>query len=272
MESWQRKCGKRFTNKFMNLLILVMKKKEKLIVVKKVKNPKISIIIPTLNEEKYLEKTLLSLRAQTIKLPYEIIVSDGNSKDKTVKIAKKYANKIVICNKRGIALGRNLGAKYAEGEILVFIDADTLLLPNTLEEVYKVLKEKNTVLISVPIAPSSYKSSHLFIYWFYTQFSKYSIKMNKPQVAGTFMAVKKDAFWKAGAFNEKARIVEDYEFSEKVSKYGKVKIIDSTFVLTSPRRIEKWGEIKSAVIYVCMYLTYLLKGKGLSWKIYKPIR
>lgn len=247
-------------------------KREKLIVIKKVKNPEISIIIPTLNEEKYLEKTLLSLKAQTIKLPYEIIVSDGNSKDGTVKIAKKYANKIVICNRKGIAAGRNLGAKYADGKILVFIDADTILLPNTLEEIYNALKDEKTILVSVPIAPSSYKPSYYFLYWFYNQFSKYSIKVNKPQVAGMFMAIKKDIFWKAGAFNEKLKILEDYEFSERIAQYGKIKIIDSTFALTSPRRIEKWGEAKGAAKYIGIYLAYLLTGKDIGWKIYKPIR
>jgi glycosyltransferase involved in cell wall biosynthesis len=246
--------------------------KEKLIVVNLVKNPKISVIIPTLNEEKYVEKTLLSLKAQTIKLPYEIIVSDGNSKDKTVEIAKRYANKIVICNKRGVALGRNLGAKYADGEILVFVDADTILLPNTLEEVYKEVKKKNVALVSCPVAPFSYSPSFYFLYWFYNQFSKNSIKVGKPQVAGMFMATKKSIFNCVNGFNEKLRIIEDYDFSKKVSKFGKVKIVDTTFVLTSPRRIEKWGKAKGAAKYLGIYLAYLLTGKDIGWKIYKPIR
>jgi len=245
---------------------------ERLIVVKPLKNPKISVIIPTLNEEKYIEKTLLSLRAQTIKLPYEIIVSDGKSKDKTVEIAKKYANKIVICNKRGIAVGRNLGAKYAEGDILVFVDADTILLPNTLEEVYKEVKKRDVALVSCPVAPSSYSPSFYFLYWFYNQFSKNSIRVGKPQVAGMFMATKKSVFNQVGGFNEKMRIIEDYDFSEKASKVGEVKIVDSTFVLTSPRRIEKWGKTKGVAKYLGIYLAYLLTGKDIGWKIYKPIR
>ncbi len=245
---------------------------EKVILVNPIKNPKISVIIPTLNEEKYIEKTLLSIKAQTIQLPYEIIVSDGKSKDNTVKIAKKYANKIVICNKKGIAVGRNLGAKYAEGEILVFLDADTLLLPNTLEEVYKEIKKKNVALVSCPVAPSSYSPSIYFLYWFYNQFSKNSIKVGKPQVAGMFMATKKSIFNAVNGFNEKLRIIEDYDFSERVAKFGEIKIVESTFVLTSPRRIEKWGKAKGAAKYLGIYLAYLLTGKDIGWKIYKPIR
>jgi len=247
--------------------------KERLILIRKVKNPKISVIIPTLNEEKYLEKTLLSIKAQTIKQPYEIIVSDGKSKDRTVEIAKRYADKIVICNKKGISVGRNLGAKYAEGEILVFIDADTILLPNTLEEVYKEVKKKKVALVSCPAAPSSYSLSFYFLYWFLNQFSKSSIKIGKPQIAGMFMATKKKLFDLVGGFDEKLKIVEDYDFSERISKFGKVKIVKSTFVLTSPRRIEKWGIVKGAAKYIgIIYLPYLLTGKDLGWKIYKPIR
>jgi len=246
--------------------------KERLISIRKVKNPKISVIIPTLNEEKYIEKTLLSIKAQTIKQPYEIIVSDGKSKDRTVEIAKKYADKIVVCNKNGISVGRNLGAKYAEGEILVFIDADTILLPNTLEEVYKEVKKKNVALVSCPVAPSSYSPSFYFLYWFYNQFSKNSIKVGKPQIAGMFMATKKEMFDLVGGFDENLKILEDYDFSERISKFGKVKIVESTFVLTSPRRIEKWGKAKGAAKYLAIYLAYLLTGKDVGWKIYKPVR
>jgi len=101
---------------------------EKVIVIKEVEKPKVSIIIPTLNEEKYVEKTLLSIKAQTMKLPYEVIVSDGASKDDTLKIAKRYANKIVISKKRSPAIQRNCGAKYSKGSFLIFVDADTCLL------------------------------------------------------------------------------------------------------------------------------------------------
>ena len=245
---------------------------ERLIVIKPMKNPKISVVVPTLNEEKYIEKTLLSIKAQTIKLPYEIIVSDGKSRDKTVEIAKRYANKIVLCDKRGISIGRNLGARYSEGEILVFVDADTILLPNTLEEIYKEVKKKSVALVSCPVAPSSYSPSFYFLYWFYNQFSRHSIKVGKPQIAGMFMATRKEIFDLVGGFNNKLRILEDYDFSQRASKFGEVKIIDSTFVLTSPRRIEKWGKARGVAKYIGIYLAYLLTGKDIGWRIYKPVR
>ncbi|PIV12587.1 MAG: teichoic acid biosynthesis protein, partial [Candidatus Nealsonbacteria bacterium CG03_land_8_20_14_0_80_36_12] len=96
----------------------------------------LSIIIPTLNEEKYLPSLLEEIKKQNFS-DYEIIVADGGSEDKTVKIARNYGCKIV---KGGLpAKGRNEGAKIAEGDILLFMDADNIFLPenflkNLLEE------------------------------------------------------------------------------------------------------------------------------------------
>jgi glycosyltransferase involved in cell wall biosynthesis len=243
--------------------------KEEVILIKNVEKPKVSIIVPTLNEEKYVEKTLLSIKAQSIKAPYEIIVSDGASKDNTVKIAKKYANKIVICKKRGPAVGRNLGAKYSKGKFLIFVDADTILLPNTISEILKLLNKKDVVLATCPILPSEYKIRNHFLFWFYDQFLLTSLKTKKPQVPGIIMGVKRENFFRIGGFNEKKNIMEDFDFSERIAKIGKVGITNATFVLTSSRRIEKWSKAKNVKSLVS-YFVYLFTGKGIGK--YEPVR
>jgi len=97
----------------------------------------ISVIVPTLNEENYLEDCLKSILRQTFpRNEYEIIVSDGSSEDRTVEIANKYADRVVVSKKRGIWWGRNYGAKFARGRFLVFIDADTKIKEDYLETVY----------------------------------------------------------------------------------------------------------------------------------------
>jgi len=95
---------------------------------------KVSVIIPTKNEEEFIEKTLKSVNNQSIpRKDYEIIISDSESTDKTVKIAKKFADKILIKKTSNPAKGRNYGAEHAKGDILVFLDADTILPKNALE-------------------------------------------------------------------------------------------------------------------------------------------
>ena len=86
----------------------------------------ISIIIPTLNEEKYLPRLLKSICRQSF-TDYEIIVSDGDSADRTKEIAESYGCKFIRSGVKGISVQRNVGAKLASGDILVFVDADCIL-------------------------------------------------------------------------------------------------------------------------------------------------
>ena len=90
----------------------------------------ISIIIPTLNEERYLDETLKSLN-QLGDLPHEIIISDGNSTDNTKEIAERYGAKMVVWDKPGVrqtfGQAKNSGAAIATGKFLLFIDADVVL-------------------------------------------------------------------------------------------------------------------------------------------------
>ncbi|MEM5821179.1 MAG: glycosyltransferase [Candidatus Aenigmatarchaeota archaeon] len=245
---------------------------EKIITISEVKDPKISIIIPTLNEEKYLENTLLSLKYQNFKHPYEIIVSDGKSKDKTIKIAKKYANKIVICKKRGIAVGRNCGALVSKGKYLVFLDADTMLLPNALSEIYKEIKKKDVALVSFPIVFYKADMINFFYSLVYNSFASLTSKTKNPQIAGMLMAVKRKDFFKIGGFNEELKILEDYDLSKRIAKLGKVSIVTNSVAISSARRIDKWGKFKSAIVYPSLYLSYLITKKDIGSKIYKPIR
>ncbi len=108
--------------------------------------PVVSVVIPTLNEGKYIKQTLESIKNQTYK-KIEIIVCDSYSKDNTVKIAKKYTNKVIV-KKTNVSEARNLGAEQAKGNILVFVDADTILTRTWIEDVLKVF-EKSTSCVSV---------------------------------------------------------------------------------------------------------------------------
>ncbi len=102
--------------------------------------PKISIIIPVYNVEKYIGKCLLSLIEQTFK-DFEIIAVNDGSKDDTLKILKhfeeKYDRITVIDQKNGgISAARNAGLEIARGEYLCFIDSDDYVSPTYLEELY----------------------------------------------------------------------------------------------------------------------------------------
>lgn len=241
--------------------------------------PFVSIIIPTLNEEIYLEPTLKAIKNQIYDGPYEIIVSDGGSKDRTLEIAAKYANKIINVGKKGIGVGRNAGAKKARGDIIVFIDADTLLIYNTLSEIVNAFRDGGVVGAAVPLLPLSTKAGDIIIFLGVNGFVKLNAERGKgnAKVVGACCAYRKSSFDESGGFDEKVGALEDFDLSEKISKLGKIKYVEETLALVSTRRITKWGKIKSVKNYTSLYLKHLLREKGFTQfsikdDSYKPIR
>lgn len=245
---------------------------EKLIILRRVRNPKVSVIVPTYNEEKYIEKTLYSIKHQKFTHKFEIIVSDSNSTDRTIGVAKKYADKIVITNRKGIAVGRNVGAKYAEGDVFIFVDADTILMPHTLREVYKIIKKKDVSLVAVRYFSrenSQISNFYFFISYIYLKIFYFILKI--AHVPGFFIACKKNDFLKVGGFNENLKALEDFDLSKKLSKLGKVEFVDKVFVLTSSRRIDKWN-IMAIPKYLSTYFHFLLFGNdGVGRRFWKEI-
>ena len=99
-------------------------------------NPALSIIIPTLNEERYLPTLLTDLSRQTYR-DFEVIIVDGHSTDRTVAKANLFAHrlplfKIVASPVRDVCRQRNLGAGEAQAETLLFLDADNRIAPHFL--------------------------------------------------------------------------------------------------------------------------------------------
>lgn len=97
-------------------------------------NLKISVVIPTLNEENYLGKCLKSFRNQTF-TNFEIIIVDGGSTDKTIEIAKKFKAKVIQLKHSSICLARQKGVEESSGEIIVGADADNIYPPSHLARI-----------------------------------------------------------------------------------------------------------------------------------------
>lgn len=100
----------------------------------KVSGELVSIIVPTLEEGKYLDNLLESIRNQTYE-PIEVIVVDADSTDDTVQIAKHYGAKVIRFSERNLAAAKNVGVSNALGNLLLFVDADCILPHNYVEEV-----------------------------------------------------------------------------------------------------------------------------------------
>jgi len=222
----------------------------------------VSIIIPTYNEEKYLEKTLRALENQDCKEKYEIIVADGGSKDKTLKIAERHKTKIVITKKRGIAIGRNAGAKVAKGEILIFIDSDTVPNSSLIKSYVKVFKDKEILAATGPLVPLTKRKTNKkmweTLYKLYNKLQYLSIKMGKPVFCGCNSAYRKRIFKEVGGFPDKFP-AEDSGLSLIVAKFGKTEFSNDAYVYTSLRRYEKMGLLNCFWFYFLPTIEGVLK-------------
>jgi len=228
----------------------------------------LSVIIPAFNEEKYIAKTLRALRNQTIK-DFEIIIKDGKSSDRTVEIAKKHADEVISERDLSAADARNQGARYANGDILVFVDADTELPPYALERFANLMKNADLVGGSCRKVPDGGDVLNRFIYEFVNLSTFFSPYLRVGGAHGNCMFIRKSIFNKIGGFNPKIRVAEEQELVRNAMKFGKFIFLLDMCVSESPRRIREWGRLK-------LYVTWLI-GTYSSFKvpakqIYEKIR
>ena len=114
----------------------------------------ISVIIPSYNEDTNIGRCLLSLLAQDIpRNEYEIIVVDGDSKDRTREIAGQYADQVFIQTSRRVGGARNDGVLASRGEIIATTDADCILPPDWLRNIRDAFKDEDVVQLYGPVDP-----------------------------------------------------------------------------------------------------------------------
>ncbi len=205
---------------------------------------KISVIIPTLNEESQIEKTLLSVMKQ--EGDYEVYVVDGGSIDNTVTIAKKYAS--VINSQRGRANQMNAGARQCTGDVLLFLHGDTLLPDNAFREIRKRMSDTTVAGGSFYIA----FDADNFILRGVSFITRFNFRLFHFGDQGIF--VRRDVFQKIRGYKEMP-IMEDYEFYKRLGKQGKVILIRMP-VISSARRFVKKGVIRQLLINKFVVLAY----------------
>jgi glycosyltransferase involved in cell wall biosynthesis len=226
-------------------------------------HPKISVVIPTYNEEFYIKDTLNAVKNQKCTFAYEIIIIDGKSSDNTVSILKEFAKKVqyaelYVSPKRGKAFQLNYGVSKTNSELLLFLDADTLIDPFFLQKIYKKFeKNKNLFACSArfkyydekainfklgsfkfTITPYFFINLASHIYYFFKNLFGY------PELTGMNLIVRKKIFYKAGGFkNPPNSLGIDKVFTDSLLylkrklKKGKIKTLTFLSVLTSGRHL-----------------------------------
>lgn len=239
----------------------------------------ISFVIPTLNEESVLENTLLDLKKFTA-LPCEIIVSDGNSADKTIEIANRLADQVLVyknAKRQTIGGGKNIGAQAAKYDLLVFVDADvTIPEPDKFFRTALAEFENDPKLlgltVSLKVWPEMATWADNLFYGLGNQMHRLNNNiLHKGGASGEFQMIKKAAFMELGGYNENLPIFEDGDMFMRLAKIGHTKILTDLHIWHTGRRPHKIGWPKLLWLWLgnAIYATWTGKTFTKEWK---PIR
>jgi len=207
----------------------------------------ISVIVPSFNEEANIANCLESLSRQTIPRDrYEIIVVDGDSRDRTREIAENYADLVFIQTSRKVGGARNDGVLRAKGEIVATTDADCFIPPGWIERIAKDFERFPEVVQLYgpvdPIEPGIKNRVSLALANTFARLGYYSGTLFYTLGANT--AFRKEAFVKAGMYRT-IDAGDDLEIARRMRTHGKVMFDDKLRVGFSMRRYQQFGTLKS---------------------------
>ena len=238
--------------------------------------PLLSIIVPVLQEEKILDATL-SVYTRDIRKRFsaELVISDGGSTDGTVEIARKHADVVVEHKedrRQTIAEGRHKGALASHGDILIFINGDTI--PADLERWFTVIaafaarhgdyERASALACPVQVAPDERK-------WMDTVFhslqNSYTRMLNWFRLGagrGECQIVRRDVYDRVGGYKVDLAAGEDFELYARIGLVARVRFAPEVLVHESPRRFRKFGYARVLYWWSLNAMSVLFTGHSSS--------
>jgi len=195
----------------------------------------ISVVIPAHNEERYVRRTLEALRGQNYDW-FEIIVVANGCTDSTAEVAHGRCNRLITLSQKSLGVARNLGARLAKGELLLFLDADTLLEPATLSVVAREFTKSHSAG-TLRGRPDTERFRYRLVYALKNLVHRFSLHRGS---SGVILCWKKH-FIRMGGFDERLEVRENSELIRRLARFGKYKYIDKVAATTSMRRYDQRG-------------------------------
>jgi len=195
----------------------------------------ISIIIPAHNEEAYLPRTLDAVAQQQYAWVEVIVVANGCT-DQTAGIARGRCQRLIVLSQKGLGVARNLGARMAKGELLLFLDADTILDPSALERITEEFSRRDAAG-TLKGLPDSAQLKYRWIYWLKNFVHRWRIHTGS---SGTIICWKED-FVRCGGFDEGLEVRENSEPIHRLLRFGTYRYIAQAAATTSMRRYAQRG-------------------------------
>lgn len=211
----------------------------------------ISFVVPAYNEEQLLGCTLRALNqaGQALGEPFEVVVADDASTDRTAEIASEHGSRVVSVNHRQIAATRNAGAKAATGEILIFVDADTVVTDAAVLAAVAAMRKG-----AVGGGCVTRFDGFVPIYARVLLATAIPLYRQLGFAAGCFLFCTRDAFVAVGGFDESMFGAEEAAMSRSLSRQGRFVILRE-YVTTSGRKLRAYSARE-----ILVFLTTLVLG------------
>ncbi|MCR9198222.1 MAG: TIGR04283 family arsenosugar biosynthesis glycosyltransferase [Planctomycetaceae bacterium] len=197
----------------------------------------VSVVIPTLNEERQIAACLRSVRQAGAT---EIIVADGGSTDQTVMLAQDHAQ--VIEAPRGRAAQQNAGARRATGDVILFVHADCRLTTTTVEKAATMFRSDESVVAGCfhqHIDHSAWK------YGLVAAGNAWRVRCLGWAYGDQGICVRRVAFEQAGGFPD-LQFMEDLFLMKQLKRRGRIRLLDAS-IIVSARRWEKRGLLRQTL-------------------------
>ena len=195
----------------------------------------------------------------------EIVVVANGCTDRTAEAAHGKCHRLVTLSQKGLGMSRNLGARMATGELLVFLDADTILEPDALRIIAEQFTERDAGG-TLRGQPDSNRFAYRLIYWLKNFIHRYVVHNGS---SGVIICWKKH-FTRVGGFDERLELRENSELVRRLKRFGGYKYIGATTATTSMRRFERRGVGK--IVWLWTRLWFLSLFCDLSHRKHETVR
>lgn len=220
----------------------------------------VSVIVPALNEAKYLPDLFESLRRQTVPVS-EVLVADSGSADGTAEVCAAAGARLLSGERKGPGEGRNRGARVASGDVLLFLDADTVAPPELVASVLAALQDPVVVGGATAFMPRDGTSLDRLLFGFANAYQRAMTELGFPHNAGYCFFFRRQSFEKLGGIREEMLLNETHDVALRSRTLGRFAFLP-VVVRTSMRRFRAHGYARTILReYVLSTLYYYLTGR-----------